>query len=257
MSNNKVVFANIEFRGLNREVLLREEDDLKIICTVNAEYIVLANRDPAFRQFLCDNYSTFDGQLSYLVARVLCRKAKFERVSGSDFIYDICQYARTNNKRVFLLGGYAHSNSKAVQVLRERYRIEIEGYSPKPMPLPFEESEKQHIVDHIVAFRPHFLLVALGAGKQDRWIRENVDILRTCGVKWAIGVGGTFEFVSGMIRRAPRFMTTIGLEGLFRLIVEPKMSRLEKVALRFKFFKYVLLPPDKIPTPFFVCQEAH
>jgi len=245
VNDKTVYFANIQFRGLTRELLLRENDDLKIICTVNAEYIVRANQDPTFRRFLSDNYSTFDGQVSCLLARIMCRKRKFERISGSDFIYDICRYAKSTGKRLFLLGGYIDSNSKAVHVLRERYKIEVEGFSPKHMPLPFEESVNQQIIDRISAFRPHFLLVGFGAGKQEEWIKENKDMLKSCGVKWAIGVGGTFEFVSGTIKRAPRFIQTIGLEGIFRLIVEPKVYRLKKVAIRFKFFKYILLPPEK------------
>lgn len=237
-----VTFANITFRGLTRDILLTEGEDMKIIATVNADFIVKANRSDGFRQFLCQNYSTFDGQIPYLLARILCRGTQFEKIAGSDFIYDICLYANENHKKVFLLGGYANSNQKAVHILKKQFNIDIEGFSPKHMALPFEDTLDREIMSKISAFRPDFLLVGFGAPKQEYWIKDHAEQLKNLGVKWAMGVGGTFELVSGRIRRAPLVVQRLGLEGVFRLMVEPKFHRLKRLAMSALMFKYIWRP---------------
>jgi len=239
MSNEVICFANIHFRGLTKGLLLREDSGLKIICTVNAEYIVRANRDPAFCRFLSENWSTFDGQVPYLLAKIFCRRAHFEKISGSDFIYDICSYARENHKKVFLLGGHADSNAAAVRLLKTRFHIDMDGFSPEPMPLPFRDTLDRDIMSSISAHRPDFLLVGFGAQKQEYWIRDHVEQLRDCGVKWAMGVGGTFDFAAGRIRRAPPFIRRLGLEGVFRLVQEPRLDRVKRLAMSTLMFRYI------------------
>lgn len=225
----KINFLNLIFRGLTRDGLLSESSGLKIVVTVNAEFIVLANEDEIFKKIICDNYSTFDGQIPYLLARLNFPHARFEKISGSDFIYDICANAKQFDRRVFLLGGYLASNQGAVSVIRERYGIEVEGFSPDYQPYPFVVEHNQLILEQIEKFKPYFLLVGFGAKKQELWINENKTFLDRIGVKMAVGVGGTFEFVSNTIKRAPRFVQSIGMEGVYRLIKEPNMSRLRRL----------------------------
>lgn len=234
----KINFMNLVFRGLTRDGLLRESSALKIVVTVNAEYIVLANEDETFKKIICDNYSTFDGQIPFVLAKCKFKNSGIEKISGSDFIYDICANAKQFNKRVFLLGGYPASNHGAVSVIREKYGIEIDGFSPEFKPYPFSASHNQLILDQIEKFKPHFLLVGFGAKKQELWINEHKTFLDGIGVNLAVGIGGTFEFVSNTIKRAPRFVQKIGMEGLYRLAKEPKLFRLKRLITSLKVFKY-------------------
>lgn len=110
----------------------------------------------------------------------------------------------------------------AVEKLKERYNIEIEGYSPPYRPYPFDPAHNQIIINKIKNFKPDILFVAFGAVKQEFWIVEHQEILNSIGVKWAIGCGGAFDFVAGTIKRAPKFIQNIGLEWFYRLIREPK-----------------------------------
>ena len=75
-------------------------------------------------------------------------------------------------------------------------------------------------------------------GKQEYWISDNRILLESIGVKIAIGCGGTFDFVAGRIKRAPKWIQKIGLEGFWRLFKEPQLFRLKRLLISFKIFKY-------------------
>lgn len=235
---NEIKFANLYFKGLKKEELLKEEGHLKIIVTVNSEFIVKANNDHEFKNIINNNYATFDGQIPYLLAKNKNKNQSFEKLSGSDLIYDFCEMAQRKGKRVYLLGGYEESNRMAVDRLKNKYNIEIDGYSPEYRAFPFKESHNKLILDKIKKISPDILFVGFGAVKQELWIDQNKQRLDDIGVKWVIGSGGTFEFVAGTIKRAPQFVQKIGLEGIYRLISEPKWFRLKRILISFKIFKY-------------------
>lgn len=237
--SDSIEFCNLKFRGLTRSFLLEEPHRFKIIVTVNSEFIVNSQNDSRFRQLINENYSTFDGQIPYLLAKLKNPIAIFEKISGSDFIYDACNYAREHSLRVFLLGGNELSNVGAVSVLRERYGIEIDGYSPPYRPYPFDEQHNSIILARIEEFKPHFLFVGFGAMKQEFWIDENKSALEAIGVRSAIGCGGTFDFVSGRIPRAPAYLQRLGLEGVYRLVREPRWFRVQRILRSLLIFRYI------------------
>src|SRR5689334_2976476 len=103
-------FAGIEFRGLTLGDVLAPTPDLSHVVTVNAEYIVRANRDTRLRRIINSGLATFDGQVPYALARWLNKHRQFEKISGSDLIYQICEHAAQRGERVFLLGGLEDSN---------------------------------------------------------------------------------------------------------------------------------------------------
>ena len=237
MKKRETVFADLTFRGLTKDILLKEEHSLKVIVTVNAEFIVMAHKNDRFRKIINDNFATFDGQIPYLMAKLQNRGLYFEKISGSDLIYDIARFARMNRKRVLLLGGIEESNARTVQILKDGYGIDVAGYVPAHRPYPFDEAHNSAMLRRIEDFRPDFLLVAFGAPKQEFWIDDNREYLERIGVKWAVGVGGTFDFVAGREKRAPKFVQTACLEGLWRLIQNPK--RFKRLIHVFEVFKYV------------------
>lgn len=235
---NEVYFANCRFRGLTKEFVLSEEDSIKFVVTVNAEFIVKANENDFFKSIINENIATFDGQVPYALAKVQNNRY-FEKISGSDLIYDFCDMAQKKNKKVFLLGGLEESNIKATKILENKYNIEINGYSPPYQSYPFSESHNKMILQEIKAFNPEILFVGFGAVKQELWIEEHKIILQEFGVRWVIGSGGTFEFVAGVIKRAPKVLQKIGLEGVWRLVSEPKLFRLKRLLISLKIFKYI------------------
>ncbi|CAA6805957.1 MAG: Unknown protein [uncultured Sulfurovum sp.] len=235
----KIKFLGLEFNTLTKRDVLKEEDFFKFIVPVNAEIIVKANQHSAFKHIINHNYATFDGQVPYLLARLQNPKLKFEKLSGSDLIYDFCHMARNEKRTVFLLGGYEKSNRDAVSILRQNYNIVIDGFSPVYKPYPFTKHHNQMILDILSQAKAEILFVGFGAMKQELWIKEHQNQLESMGIKWVIASGGTFEFVSGRIKRSPKLLQKVGLEGLFRFLMEPSKQRFQRLVTSFRMFKYL------------------
>jgi len=232
-------FADIKFKGLTRSDILSESDKLKIIITANAEFIVKAQDDKKFNDILSLNYTTFDGQIPFYIASRQNPDVQIEKISGSDLIYDFCKLAEKQNKRMYLLGGYEKSNKLSVDKLRELYCIEIDGYSPPYKPYPFDRIHNEMILKKIEKYKPRILFVGFGAIKQEYWIDDNKKYLESIGIRWVIGSGGTFEFVSGEIKRAPIIVQKAGLEGVWRFFNEPKWFRFKRLVESIKIIKYI------------------
>ncbi|MGP1458605.1 MAG: WecB/TagA/CpsF family glycosyltransferase, partial [Treponema sp.] len=167
-----------------------------------------------------------------------------EKLSGSQIIYDFCQFAKENEFKMFLLGGYKDSNEEAVKKIKSKYNIEIDGYSPPYETYPFSKSYMHSCLERIRHFQPDIIFVGLGAPKQEWFIEENKVYFNEIGVKYVIGCGGTFEFVSGKIKRAPTWISNIGLESIYRLLQELTWTRLKRIFYSFKFYKYIHNKPD-------------
>jgi len=236
-----VELAGITFRGLTLDDVFEEREGLSHIVTVNAEFIVRANESSFFQQILNNNISTFDGQIPFAIAKMRNRNVKFEKLPGSELVYHICERSQLKKQRVFLLGGAADSNAGAIEVLRRRYPgLNIDGYSPPYSDYPFSNQLNEKIFYAIGKFSPFHLLVGFGAVKQEVWIAENRTQLEQMGVRLAIGVGGTFDMVSGKFKRAPKYLQKIGLEGLYRLALEPEAHRVKRILLSLRLFRYIV-----------------
>ncbi|GIW23332.1 MAG: acetyl-mannosamine transferase [Candidatus Sericytochromatia bacterium] len=234
-------FCGIYFKGLKKDFILSLLENTKsfnIINTVNAEFIVIANENERFREILNQNISTIDGQIPYLFLKIKYRNLEFEKLSGSDLIFDICKKASELKLKVFLLGGLEISNKLSQKRLKELFpELIISGYSPPFAPYPFPKQHNEKILKNLREFSPDIMFVAFGAPKQEFWIEDNKTLLEKIGIKLAIAVGGTFELVAGIEKRAPKFIQKIGLESVWRLYQNPK--RFNRFVRNFKFFKYV------------------
>ena len=235
-----VSFAGIVFRGLTLGDVFADRVGLAHIVTVNAEYIVQANNDVRFRRIVNAGIATFDGQVPYLVARLMNMKRTFSKISGSELIYHICNRAAQQGEKVFLLGGEFDSNNTSVEVLGKQYPgLQIAGFSPPFEPYPFSDDLNEKIFDTLSFFKPHYLLVGFGIVKQDYWIDDNRKKIENIGIRLVVGVGGTFDMVSGYLKRAPKVIQVIGLEGFYRLIKEPKLFRAKRLVKSINFIKYI------------------
>ena len=92
-------------------------------------------------------------------------------------------------------------------------------------------------------FRPDVVFIGLGAPKQEFFMRDNMERMKKCGIKYAVGSGGTVDFVSGKINRAPKWVSKLGLEGFYRLFKEFNKARFKRLTYSFKFFKYIWKKP--------------
>lgn len=237
-NNNKISLCGLEFNGLSENDIYHYHGNLTHVVTVNAEFVVKAQKDLRFKSIINENCSTIDGQVPYFLLKLKYPKYPFKKISGCEFIYNLCDKAKSENKRVFLLGGAKESNKLAVINLKNQYEIDIDGYSPVYKPYPFDNDHNNKILKKIELFKPHFLLVGFGAVKQEFWIQENKNFLKKNGVEIVVGVGGTFDFVAKITKRAPRFFQILGIEIFYRLYAEPSKVRIKRIFISLKIFYY-------------------
>lgn len=232
-------FCGIRINCLTYNSLLSSSESPRILVTVNAEAIVRAQNDSRLKSIINQNYASIDGQIPLWLFKKQYPNETVEKISGSDLIYSIPEYAEQNNYKVFLLGGKPESNEGAVNKLRIMFpNLEIEGYSPEYHPYPFPEEICNAIDAKLRSFKPDILFVGFGMGKQEYWEDDNMSLFESLGTKLIIGCGGSFEFASGRIKRAPKIVQNIGLESVWRLFQEFKWFRIKRLLLSFKIFCY-------------------
>lgn len=199
------------------------------VCTVNPEFIMVAQDDPIFFKILNRADLCLPDGAGLVWATKYLGQPVPERVTGSDGVPLIAQYAAKYGWKLFFLGAGAGIADKAANILREQHPdLEIVGtYGGSPA--GFEEEGIVSMVNHSGA---DILFVAYGAPEQDKWIARNLPRLN---VKMAMGVGGAFDFIAGEIPRAPLWMQNSGLEWLYRLIRQPwrfkRMLRLPRFVI--------------------------
>jgi N-acetylglucosaminyldiphosphoundecaprenol N-acetyl-beta-D-mannosaminyltransferase len=204
-----------------REILQGTSTSLlpAVIATVNAQFVHLAYREPRFASFLLHaDLSIADGMSLVFASRLLGQPLP-ERISGVDLTEDLWALLNKQGGSVYLLGGKPGAAAATAQKLQERYpQVKIVGVDSPPMGFEKMPEVKNVVLRKIQAAQPDLLLVCLGAPKQEYWIEDHLLALP---VKLVMGVGGTFDLLSGQVRRAPMWMQKCGLEWFFRLYVEP------------------------------------
>lgn len=189
------------------------------IVTVNPEFVIAARRDAAFARVLRESaLATADGVGITLAGRVLGVPIG-PRVTGVDLVEGLAELStRDERARLFLLGAGPGVAEAAAERLRERFPgVRVVGtHVGSPDDAAWREIEWR-----LDETRPTVLLVAFGHPAQDLWIARRRGALVSHGILVAIGVGGTFDYLSGRVPRAPRLIRRAGLEWLYRLIRQP------------------------------------
>ncbi|MDD4476806.1 MAG: WecB/TagA/CpsF family glycosyltransferase [Patescibacteria group bacterium] len=209
-----------------------------MIFTPNPEMIVKAQKDLYFKEVLNK------GDLNLCDGAGLALATGIKRIPGVDFMMEICKIAEKKNKSVYLLGTGDDKIIKktADNLIKSFPKLRVVGFDIGP---EIEESgvnnyelriiNNDAIVEKINKVMPDVLFVAFGMGKQEKWINENLRKLPS--VKMAMGVGGAFDYISGVIPRAPLFLRRIGLEWLYRMIRQPnRIGRIFNATVVFIFF---------------------
>jgi N-acetylglucosaminyldiphosphoundecaprenol N-acetyl-beta-D-mannosaminyltransferase len=185
------------------------------VVTVNPEFVMEARHNPAFRRVLAAaDLATPDGFGLLLVAR--WRGTPFRgRVTGVELVQHVAAAAAERGWSLFLLGAAPGvAEQAAAALVRAHGSLRIAGcFAGSPQP-----SDEPTIRERIAAAKPDVLLVAYGHPAQDLWIARNQPLLR---VPVAIGVGGVFDYLAGVVPRAPAWLRRLGLEWLYRLVRQP------------------------------------
>lgn len=189
------------------------------VATVNPEFVMLARRDGAFREVLSGaGLSTPDGAGLMLAARILGHRLP-ARVTGVELVRNLAAAAVGRGDRVFFLGAAPGVGAAAAAALARDYPgLSVAGDFAGDA----SEAGDAETVAAVRGVSSDIVLVAYGAPSQELWLARNLEV---CGASVGIGVGGTFDYLSGRVRRAPAWMRRLGLEWLFRLAQQPSRAR--------------------------------
>jgi N-acetylglucosaminyldiphosphoundecaprenol N-acetyl-beta-D-mannosaminyltransferase len=222
----KITLLNVSIDNIPvAEALLRCDRFLTdgfqhFIVTPNPEFLVAAHADKEFAAILNHaDLALADGIGLKLAA--LAQGQHLTRIAGTDFVYQLCDLAAEKERSVYFLGAGEGVAKQTAEKLQRLYStLKVVGAESGGEVSNKSQTSSDKTIQHINEVKPDILFVALGQVKQEKWIFKNLDTLPS--VKIAIGIGGAFDYIAGNVTRAPRWMRSIGLEWLFRLIVQPK-----------------------------------
>lgn len=204
----------------------------RLVATANAEMVMLAQDDRELFGILNRaDLVLADGAGVVWAARRLGPGVP-ERVAGYDLTQELLRRAAVAGFRVYWLGAAPGVAETAARLAAERFP----GLVSVGVHDGYFRPDDAEIVTRIRDANPDILLCALGVPKQEKWLSRNLQLL---GVPVSIGVGGTFDVMAGLVKRAPLWMQRAGLEWSYRLIRQP--SRLVRMLALPRFVLRVLL----------------
>lgn len=208
------------------------------VVAVNVDVIMKIENDRYLKRIIDEADMTLvDGQPLIWITRFYKRPVK-AKISGSDLVPVLCEKAAEKGYSMFLIGGKEGVAEQAKGNLEKKYKgINIAGIYSPPIGFEYNGDELVEINTLISKAKPDILIVCFGCPKQEKWIYENIN---KYDAKVSICAGATIDFLSGNIKRAPRWMSNNGLEWFYRFLKEPKRMFKRYFLDDMKIFRLVL-----------------
>lgn len=192
------------------EDAIRRDRQMSIVA-INARKIMRSVREPEMKRLL----TCFDVFLADGSSVVKAADGGVERITGIDLMESVCRCSGKIGAKIFFYGASEESNRGARRALKSMYPdMQIAGYC--------NGYEDKDVLDKICRSGANVVFIAKGTPLQEQWIVNHAEQTGACVL---MGVGGSFDVFSGKVRRAPDFVQKIGLEWLFRMLLEPKRFR--------------------------------
>lgn len=222
----RVKFLNAFYDNLDlSEVLdiIKEHVDSGVpgfMSSINTQMAVNLDKDGMFREaFDQSSIVLMDSQPLCWLAQREGLEVK-EKLSGSDIIYPIAEFAANEGMSCFILGGAPGVPERAADNLRAMYpQLNVAGTSSPPLGFMHDAQLLVGVADEIRSSNPDIVFVCISS--PNREILTST-ILKECGVPFCLCVGAAVDFVAGTTKRAPRWMSNHGLEWLYRVSQDPK-----------------------------------
>ncbi|MFC3420057.1 WecB/TagA/CpsF family glycosyltransferase [Salinicoccus hispanicus] len=213
---------DIDFTNTTMDVFLNEtihpcltQAQKCFIVTANPEIVMATRHNARFKETVQSADHVLPDGIGIINAAKMQGTPIDERICGVDVMHHLLAHAAENGYSVFFIGAQEASNKKAVEKAREKYPgLIVAGRSHG-----YADLYDEAFVRTVVEAKPDIILVALGMMKQEGWIRDHIDRFDK-GV--FMGVGGSFDVLSGTAKRAPSIWIRFQLEWLYRLIRQPK-----------------------------------
>ncbi len=222
MNNKRVNILGCPIDNLTMSETLVKIDDLIVEdgvhqhVVVNVAKLVKLRKDMDLKKIIlsCDIINA-DGMPLVWVSRFLGTPLK-ERVAGIDLMERLIGLAYKKKYRIFFLGAHENVVKKMVKVFKNKYpKLEIVGYKDGY----WKKEEERIVAESIKNSAPDILFVAISSPKKEIFLNEYLDYMK---VPFVMGVGGSFDVIAGLTKRAPEWMRNSGLEWLYRFTQEPK-----------------------------------
>lgn len=208
-------FVNTEMNKLVKELDRRlENSEQTILVTVNTEIYMFARKHKAYYHTIEHaDFITPDG-IGMIIGSKIFGTPIHERLTGFDLMIQLLQLGEKRDYKFFLLGAEPEVIEETVNQIEQSFpSVEIAGYHHG-----YFQWDDDSVMRMIQQTEPDVILVGLGVPKQEEWIGK----YRKCYKKGLfIGVGGSFDVLSGRIKRAPMIWQRMNLEWFYRLIQRP------------------------------------
>lgn len=236
MHNRKIKILDVSFNNIDSQECINSimrnvtANEKKFIVTANPEIIVRTCEDSNYKSVIDKaDYILADG-IGVILASKMKKTPIVERIAGFDLMTTLLEKADKNRMSCFFFGADPETNHKLIATMKKDYpNINIVGFQHGYVDLAAEEL----VAKEIVKKKPDFVFVALGAPKQEFWIAKYLNQFDK-GI--FMGVGGSFDVLSGKVKRAPNLWIRWHLEWLYRIIVDTK--RIKRLP---KLFKFIIL----------------
>lgn len=216
------------FYGQLKQFLLKEKKEF--IVTANPETFMKSLEDKELKKLLLDKDTILvpDGVAIVKSARILGYNVK-ERITGVDIAYELLEYGNELKKSIYLFGSKQEVIDSMKDVIKDRYgNLKIVGSSNGYV------SDKDKVFNEIKKLKPDIILVALGIPMQEKLIYKH---LKDFDKGIFVGVGGSFDVISGHKKRAPKIFIKLNLEWLYRIMCEPKrLKRFYQSNIKFMLY---------------------
>ncbi len=217
---------NIDEAGeKTKELVAKSNKSCKMIVAPNVEFIMTAQKDEEFFNILKKADFATPDSIGVMIGGKLQNKPFKQRIPGQAYFRKVLEVGEKEGWSFYLLGGKGEVPKLATENIKKIYpNLNIVGYHEGF----FETDSEESVIKQINELKPNVLFVAMGAPIQEKWIAKYQSELK---VDVAAGQGGTFDYEAGKIKRAPVFFQKLGIEWLWRLILQPS-----------RIFRMVVLP---------------
>lgn len=200
------------------------------LVAINAEKVLTAESQPEIRQLIdAAEYKYADGISIVRSIRKKYPQAEISRIAGADLWEGLMERAGREGTPVFLIGGKPQVLAQTEDKLRRQWNVDIVGSQDGY----FSPADREALFARVAASGAKIVTVAMGSPRQE-------ILMRDCKAVWPealyMGVGGTYDVFTGQVKRAPKIWQKMGLEWLYRLIMQP--SRLRRQLRLLKYLNY-------------------
>lgn len=237
-TDKTVSIMDITFLNITRKSLLEshlypnlKKQKKKFVVTANPEIVMKAREDPTYKKIIQSaDYIVPDGA-GIILASKFMKQPLQERIPGYDLMVDLLTFANEKQLSCYFLGAKRDVNDQMIINVKKKFpHLKIAGHQHGFF------TDEEEIFQVVQKSNPDIILVALGFPRQEEWITKYMPYFSK-GI--FIGVGGSFDVLSGKVKRAPDIWIKYNLEWFYRMLQQP--FRIKRIFKVFEFMLRVLL----------------